>query len=49
MKKKVEDKPKVDDKDVEYFVDRLASILLMQMEHEQVEKEKMGEATPQAQ
>ena len=49
MKKKVEEKPKVDDKDVEYFVDRLACILLMQIEHEQAEKDKKEEATPQVQ
>jgi hypothetical protein len=42
MKKKVDDKSKIklDPKDEEFFVDRLAHIMLMQLEHDQVEKEK---------
>jgi hypothetical protein len=42
MKKKVEKKVelKIDEKEVDFFVERLASILLMQVEHEQAEKEK---------
>jgi hypothetical protein len=42
MKKKVDDKSKIklDPKDEEFFVDRLAHIMLMQLEQEQAEKEK---------
>jgi hypothetical protein len=42
MKKKVEKKPeiKLDPKDEEFFVERLANIMLMQLEQEQAEKEK---------
>jgi hypothetical protein len=48
MKKKVEVKPELDEKEVDFFIERLANILLMQVEDMQAEKDKKEEATKQA-
>lgn len=34
MKKKVEVKPQIDQKEVDFFIDRLVNILLMQLEQQ---------------